>query len=138
MDWMFTSAAEGPLATHLVAVDSQTKFVIAVPVEGKGGKSLSYGTEEIVRFSSRLGHSRIVLRHDTEPGMIQLAKSVKDTRLRMGLATDEEPVAPESSAHGALRAERYIHSVRQLGTCLLKTVEQHTGRKTESTEPLFC
>ena len=78
----------------------------AVPVEGKGGKSLSYATEEIVRFASSLGHSRIVLRHDTEPAMTQLAKSVKDTRLRMGLATDEEPVAPESSAHGAFRAER--------------------------------
>ena len=103
MDWMFTSTAEGPLATHLIAVDSQTKFVIVIPVEGKGGKSLSYATEEIVRFSSSLGHSRMVLRHDTEPAMIQLAKSVKDTRLRMGLATDEEPVAPESSAHGALR-----------------------------------
>ena len=64
MDWMFTSTAEGALATHLVAVDSQTKFVIAVPVEGKGGKSLSYATEEIVRFSSSLGHSRMVLRHE--------------------------------------------------------------------------
>ena len=138
MDWMFTSTSEGPLATHLIAVDSQTKFVIAVPVETKGGKSLSYATEEIVRFASSVGHSRVALRYDTEPAMIQLAKSVMDARLRMGLSTSLEPVAPDTAAHGALRAERYIHSVRQLGTCLLKTVEQHTGHKTESTEPLFC
>ena len=139
MDWMFTSTVEGPLATHLIAVDSQTKFVMAIPVEGKGGKSLNYAAEEVVRVASSLGHGKVTIRHDSEPAMIQLAiaKNIRDTRLRMGLATDTEPVAPESSAHGALRAERYILSVRQLGTCLLKTIEQHTGHKVESTEPLF-
>ncbi|CAE7542324.1 unnamed protein product [Symbiodinium sp. CCMP2592] len=139
IDYMFTGTEgeEQPLATHLVVVDSQSKYTQAIAIDGKGGRSLKHCVEEIVRMASALGYPRIGLRYDTEPAMKQLASYVVATRLKMGLATEEEPIPPEAGSHGASRAERFIGTIRSLGNCLLKTIEQHTGHKTESKDPLF-
>ena len=140
VDFMFTKTdgQDQPLATHLVCVDSQTKYVHVIALEGKGGNSLKYATKEIVKMTSALGYSRVSLRHDTEPSMKQLAEAVQSSRMKMGLATNLEPVAPEASAHGALHAERYIDTVRRMGNCLLETLRQRTGHKVESKDPLFA
>ena len=140
IDYMFTATEgrEQPLATHLIVVDSQSKYTQAIAIDGKGGRSLKHCVEEITRLASVLGYTRIGLRYDTEPAMKQLASYVVATRLKMGLATEEEPVAPDPGSHGASRAERYIGTVRSLGNCLLQTVQQHTGHKTESKDPLFA
>ena len=139
VDFMFTKTdgQDQPLATHLVCVDSQTKYVHVVALEGKGGNSLKYATKEIVKMTSALGYPRVSLRHDTEPSMKQLAEAVQSSRMKMGLATNLEPVAPEASAHGALHAKRYIDTVRRMGNCLLETLRQRTGHKVESKDPLF-
>ncbi|CAE7675889.1 unnamed protein product, partial [Symbiodinium necroappetens] len=96
IDYMFTSTeGEGqPLATHLIIVDSQTKYTQAIAIDGKGARSLKHCVEEIVRMANTLGYTRIGLRYDTEPAMKQLAAYVVATRLKAGLATEEEPVAP--------------------------------------------
>eukprot|EP00439_Symbiodinium_sp_Y106_P003836 s9589_g1.t1 len=77
-----------------------------------------------------------VLRYDTEPAMKQLVSSIVAVRAKNNLATELEPVGPDSLAHGALRSERYHQTVRNLGNCLLKTVEQRTGHKAETWGPL--
>ena len=140
IDYMFTSTeGEGqPLATHLIIVDSQTKYTQAIAIDGKGARSLKHCVEEIVRMANTLGYTRIGLRYDTEPAMKQLAAYVVATRLKAGLATEEEPVAPDPENHGASQAERYIGIVRSLGNCLLQTIEQRTGHKTVSSDPLFA
>ena len=139
IDYMFTKTEgdEKPLCTHLVCVDSQSKYVHVVGLDRKGGSSLRYATQEILRLTSALGYPKIGLRYDTEPSMRQLAAAVQTGRLRMGLVTMLEPVAPHSTAHGALHAERYISTVRNLGNCLLATVRQRTGLKIHSDDPLF-
>ena len=60
------------------------------------------------------------------------------TRLKAGLATEEAPIASDPGNHGASQAERYIEIVRSLGNCLLQTIEQRTGHKTVSSDPLFA
>ena len=138
LDYMFTAAQDNPLATHLILVDSQTKFVQATAVDGKGGRSLKSCVEDVVRLMNTLGYPRIGLRYDTEPAMKQIAAAVVATRLKMGLATEEEPIPPGDATHRANRSERYIHTVRTLGNCLLQTILQHTGHKVESEDPLFA
>ena len=140
LDYMFTKTEgeDKPMATHLVCVDSQTKYVQVVALNAKGGSSLKYATQEVVKMIVTLGYNRIGLRYDTEPSMKQLVLAVQAARLKMELATELEPVAPEPSAHGALRAERYIDMVRRLGNCLLATIQQRTGHKVESQSPLFA
>ena len=110
-----------------------------VALDGKGGSSLQYAAREIVKMISVLGCTRVSLRHDTEPAMKQLVSAVQASRLRMGFSTDLEPVAPEPSAHGVLQhAERYVHTVRRMGNCLLETIRQRTGHKVERKDPLFA
>ena len=138
LDYMFTATQDNPLATHLILVDSQTKFVQATAVDGKGGRSLKSCVEDVVRLMNTLGYPRIGLRYDTEPAMKQIAAAVVATRLKMGLATEEEPVPPGDATRRANRSERYIHTVRALGNCLLQTILQHTGHKVESEDPLFA
>ena len=50
--------------------------------------------------------------------MKQIAAAVVAARLKMRLATEEEPIPPEDATR-ANRSERYIHTVRTLGNCLL-------------------
>ena len=138
MDYMFTGTKDNGLATHLVCVDSQSKFVKVVALSGKGGGLLKYATKEVITMTQQLGYSQISLRFDTEPAMKQLAESIQTSRLKMGFGTSLEPVAPEPSAHRALPAERYIDTVRRMGNCLLETVRQRTGHKVESSDPLFA
>ena len=134
---MFTATQDNPLATHLILVDSQTKFVQATAIDGKGNRSLKYCVADVVGLMNSLGYQRIGLRYDTEPAMKQVAGAVVAARLKMGLATEEKPIPPGDATHRANRSERYIHTVHTLGNCLLQTILQHTGHKIESEDPLF-
>ena len=131
MDYMFTATQDNPLATHLILVDSQTKFVQATAIDGKGNRSLKYCVEDVVRLMNSLSYQRIGLRCDTEPAMKQIAAAVVAAR-------EEEPSPPGDATHRANRSARCIHTVRTFGSCLLQTTLQHTGRKIESEDPLFA
>ena len=106
MDYMFTGTKDNGLATHLVCVDSQSKFVKVVALSGKGGSLLKYATKEVITMTQQLGYSQISLRFDAEPAMKQLAESIQASRLKMGFGTSLEPVAPEPSVHRALYRQR--------------------------------
>ena len=43
---MFTATQDNPLATHLIMVDFQTKFVQATAIGGKDNRSLKYCVED--------------------------------------------------------------------------------------------
>ncbi|CAE7921995.1 unnamed protein product [Symbiodinium sp. KB8] len=92
MDYMFTGTKDTGLATHLVCVDSQSKFVKVVALSGKGGSLLKYATKEVITMTQQLGYSQISLHFDTEPAMKQLAESIQTSRLKMGFGTSLEPV----------------------------------------------
>ncbi|CAE7599013.1 unnamed protein product, partial [Symbiodinium necroappetens] len=116
MDFMFNRTGddkpepEHPMQTHLVVVDQNTKFVLCIPVQSKG--SLKVAVEEIVKLTSSLGYTKLTLRADSEPAMVQLTNLVKIARSRLGFATTVEFAPPDSSEHQGLRAERYIDIVR--------------------------
>ena len=99
MDYMFTGTKDNGLATHLICVDSQSKFVKVVALSAKGGNLLKYATKEVIILMQQLGYSQVSLRFDTEPAMKQLAESIQTSRLKMGLGTTLEPVGPDPSAH---------------------------------------
>ncbi|CAE7797529.1 RE1 [Symbiodinium sp. CCMP2592] len=138
LDFIFakTDGEEAPLATHLVCVDSQSKYVVAVALASKGGKILKHAVEEVVGMLTVLGYAKVILSNDTEPSMKQLVNSIVAVRAKNNLATELAPVGPDSSVYGSLRSERYHQTVRNLGNCLLKTIEQRTGHKAETWSPL--
>ena len=129
--------SEHPMAIHVVAVDEQTNFVIAVAVESKSGEHLKTAVLELTKLAAMLGHTNVVIRGDSEPAMKNFLRMVESTRTRLGVATTIEYVAPESKLHHGLKAERFIDIVRSMGKCLLATVEEKTGFKVKSSHPLF-
>ena len=143
MDFMFNRTGddkpepEHPMQTHLVVVDQNTKFVLCIPVQSKAAGSLKVAVEEIVKLTSSLGYTKLTLRADSEPAMVQLTNLVKIARSRLGFATTVEFAPPDSSEHQGLRAERYIDIVRKLGLCLLHTVSARTKRTITSAHPLY-
>ena len=82
LDFMFvkTDGEDAPLATHLVCVDSQSKYVVAVALAAKGGKTLKHAVEEVVGMLTVLGYAKVILRYDTEPAMKQLVSSIVAVR----------------------------------------------------------
>ncbi|CAE7401885.1 unnamed protein product [Symbiodinium natans] len=142
LDYMHTGT-EGdkdmrdPLAKHLVAVDMKTKYLLVIPIDAKGGSSLMSATEEITRMLSSLGYNEVHVRADTEPAMEQLVNQIVEVRAKMGLKTGREPVPPDSRVRQALPAERYIHTIRQLGMCLLESIKLKCGYRVLSDHPAF-
>ncbi|CAE7034963.1 GIP [Symbiodinium sp. CCMP2592] len=90
LDFMFvkTDGEDAPLATHLVCVDSQSKYVVAVALAAKGGKTLKHAVEEVVGMLTVLGYAKVILRYDTEPAMKQLVSSIVAVRAKNNLATE--------------------------------------------------
>ena len=61
LDFMFvkTDGEDAPLATHLVCVDSQSKYVVAVALAAEGGKTLKHAVEEVVGMLTVLGYAKV-------------------------------------------------------------------------------
>ena len=142
VDYMYT-ATEGtaeerdPLSEHLLVVDMKTRYVLVLPIDAKGGSSVRGSTEEIVRMMSSLGYREVHIRADTEPAMNQLVDHIIQVRAKLGFKTEREPVPPDPSTHQALPAERYVHTIRQLGNCLLRAIELKCGYQVKSFHPVF-
>ena len=144
LDYMFTGTRneenpkepKDPLAIQLVGVDSDTKFMLSLPVPLKGGEAtIMAATKEVVRVLALLGYEDVVLRTDTEPVMLSIRKNVQLVRNRQGLKTELQDGAPDQ--HQGLQVERYVQTIRNLAKTLLATVEQRSGCKVGSDVPLY-
>ena len=142
MDFMFNRTeagpdSENPMAVHLVAVDEQTNFTLCAAVQSKASEHLRTAVGDIVKMAAMLGHQNVTLRGDSEPAMRACLQMVVEARSRLGNATKVEYAVPQGSLHQGLKAERFIGIVRNMGKCLLATVEQKTGFKVKSSHPLY-
>ena len=142
VDFMFCKTEnpnedDHPLMTFFVAVDERTNYVVCIPVKSKAAADLGPAVEEITKLATLLGHQDLSVRGDTEPSMTQLLKSISAVRSRSGQPTRIEHAPPESSLHQGLKAERFIQTVRNMGKCLLSSIEEKTGFKVKSSHPLF-
>ena len=133
LDYMFTGTRneenpnepKDPLAIQLMRVDSDTKFMLSLPVPLKGGEAtIMAATKEVVRELALLGYEDVVLRTDTEPVMLAIRKNLQHVRNRQGLKTELQDGAPDQ--HQGLQVERYVQTIRNLAKTLLATLEQRS------------
>ena len=74
--------------TMLVATNSDTKAVIALPVPAKGN-ALKHVVEELVRSSLHNSNQEdLILQADGGRSCFQISKAIQQTRARLGLNTE--------------------------------------------------
>ncbi|CAE7612898.1 GIP [Symbiodinium sp. CCMP2592] len=101
--------SEEPPAVTLVAVDSWSKAVLAVPCKRKGGAgSTTHLAEALVQFTTQLGYNTLVLKADNE----NAAKALKDKvqkeereQLENDEAASDPPSSEEPSSPSKLRKQ---------------------------------
>ncbi|CAE7784066.1 GIP [Symbiodinium sp. CCMP2592] len=104
-----TTGSEEPPAVTLVAVDSWSKAVLAVPCKRKGGAgSTTHLAEALVQFTTQLGYNALVLKADNE----NAAKALKDKvqkeereQLENDEAASDPPSSEEPSSPSKLRKQ---------------------------------
>ena len=112
----------------LIAVDLDTRMVLAVPCPGKGAGVLFRCTQEVSGFSMSIhGEEAIIVQSDGEPAIKAVVRAVAQTRSKLGRRTVQRttPVG-DHQANGA--AERAVQTVRRLSNCLLVHFEEMHGK----------
>ena len=113
--------------TCLVAVSTQTKSVMAVPVASKGSASLKLVTEELVRFSLENAHQDpVTFQADGERSTRQILRSIQQVRKALGLRTEIRTTGVgQHQSNGA--AEQSVQSIRKMANTL-RTFAGEQGR----------
>ncbi|CAE7834970.1 GIP [Symbiodinium sp. CCMP2592] len=119
----------------LVAHDSATGMIAAIPCESKG--DTRYLGIELMRFIKSLGHTTVTLKCDNEPSTLTLQRAIVTARQRLGLQTLVQN--PAIGAKGSLGfCEKAIDSVRKLANTLLDQARHRTGLPLPTTHVLFA
>jgi hypothetical protein len=105
-----------PSTTFLCAVESQTKWVVAIPVPSKDKYGLKYVVQQLVNATAGYGDINLLIRTDQELASQQIAKTWQSSRAAMKLKSHIQLVAV--GQHQGLLSERYIQTVRQT-LCLM-------------------
>ncbi|CAE7812347.1 GIP [Symbiodinium sp. CCMP2592] len=121
-----TTGSEEPPAVTLVAVDSWSKAVLAVPCKRKGGAgSTTHLAEALVQFTTQLGYNTLVLKADNENAAKALKDKVQKVRSSLGLSTTlQESIPYDHESNGA--AERAIQTVRRQANTILDELRERT------------
>jgi hypothetical protein len=129
-DYFFTKSdgaaareGEADSITSLIAVDSHTTFVTAIPLEGKS--QLDHANRELIRFTQMLGHGEVILHCDNEPSILQLKRLVLRTRQTMDLKTRESSTVAYDKSNSL--AENCIGHVRPLACSLMHQLHGRLG-----------
>ena len=137
VDFFFTTVdpdgrpEEEELPEHpcsLVAIDVDTRMVLAVPGPNKGGIALKRYVEELLRFTIALhDEEHIVLRSDGEPSIKAVVRATAEARASLGRRTTQRTTPTgDHQANGA--AERAVQTVRRLGNTLVEDIEETYGK----------
>ena len=89
-----SSMDTGELITLLIAKDSKTKAHFACQVRAKGSRD-EHVLKSLLKFIGDLGHTKIILKGDGEPALVELMEAVKgkrdhETRIRNPPAYDPQ------------------------------------------------
>ena len=112
--------------TVLFMHDRSTKMMHAVPTPAKGGRSLSFLTQELCRFVTWLGHQEVCLRTDNEPSTVSLLDSCRKALKGLGIHTTVELVVP-GNKEGNGAAEVTVQVIRNQANLLIEQVERSIG-----------
>ena len=137
VDFFFTTVdpdgrpEEEELPEHpcsLVAIDVDTRMVLAVPGPNKGGIALKRYVEELLRFTIALhDEEHIVLQSDGEPSIKAVVRATAEARASLGRRTTQRTTPTgDHQANGA--AERAVQTVRRLGNTLVEDIEETYGK----------
>ncbi|CAE7417809.1 GIP, partial [Symbiodinium sp. CCMP2456] len=119
VDFYFTAAdpegrpapgddGDGAPLCCLLAVDLDTRMVLAVPCPGKGATVLTRCTQELARFTIALHASEpVTIQSDGEPSIKSVVRAVAQARHALGHRTLQRttPVGDHQDRHGKLPAE---------------------------------
>ena len=115
----------------LVAAESSTGWLLAIPVLEKGAGALKRVVEQLVRLSLQVAPGQAVLfQGDPEPSIRQIINACEACRSRLGLATEKRWVPRASHASNG-QAEKAIQTIRTNGLTLRSFVEARIGASIE-------
>ena len=107
--------SKAELTTILVGIDSETRMVLAVPVDGKGA-DLRGQAEHVVRFTLMLNqYGNVEVIGDNEPTMRNLLAYIQTIRHSLGLQT--------TITNSQKKVERTIQTLRKQASCLMMMAE---------------
>ncbi|CAE7948885.1 unnamed protein product [Symbiodinium sp. KB8] len=122
---------------NLVAGESTSGWITAVPVLAKGSTTLKRVAETLVRTTMQIaGAEDVVLQSDAEPAAKQVVHAVQACRVRLGLRTEPRFVPRASHASNGV-AEKAVSTVRRLALTLKAHVEDRAKIKLSGQMPLF-
>ncbi|CAE7337252.1 unnamed protein product [Symbiodinium sp. CCMP2592] len=122
---------------NLVAAESSSGWVAALPLLAKGAVSLKKTTETLTRLSMQLaGTNEIILQGDPEPSVRQVLNSVQACRTKLGLKTTVRE-APRGSHSSNGLAEKGVSTIRRFGLTLKAHLEERIQAKLGGHVPLF-
>ena len=126
--------SKAELTTILVGVDSETRMLLAVPVEGKGS-DLRGQAEHVVRFSLLLNqYGNVEIIGDNEPTMRNLLSYIQTIRHSLGLETT---VTNSQKKGQTSQVERAIQTLRRQASCLMHMAEEKCLISLDGSHPLW-
>ena len=97
----------------LLAAESTTGWIAAIPVLEKGSNSLKRVAEQIVRLTLQVSPGgTVVLQSDTEPSAKQVVNAVSACRSKLGLTTETQWITKGSHASNG-RVEKAVDTIRR-------------------------
>ena len=124
-------------ALTLVAAESSTGWILAIPVLEKGSSSLKRVVEQLVRLSMQVSPGeQVLIQGDPEPSIKQVMNAFEACRSRLGLPTSKQWVPKESHASNGA-AEKAISTIRTNGLTLRAFVEKRIAAKVEGHHHFF-
>ena len=121
----------------LLAAESTTGWICAVPVLEKGAGSLKRVAEQLVRLSLQVSPGgTVVVQCDTEPSAKQVVNAVSSCRGKLGLKTDVQWV-PKGSHSSNGRVEKAIDTVRRNALTLKAFLEDRVEGKIEGHQHVY-
>ena len=121
----------------LVAHDTSTGSVLALPMPSKAKPDLKQAAVELTRFVQSLGHTTISLQTDNEPSTLALQDLVASVRTRLGFKTLVRDAAVESHASNG-HAETTVDLLRGLSNVFLDQARSKFGIPIPSDHPLMA
>jgi len=132
------AGSEEALSRILVCNDFMSKYILALAVSVKGAGFDRYAMEKLKNDIAWLGYSRVILRSDNEPAIIELLReTLKDLKVdTVEQAAEEHPPAYDSKANGSV--ENAVKLVQGLLRTLKFCLEARLGVKIPMAHPILA
>ena len=139
LDFCFTttSLSKEQASIVLIAVDSWSGTVAAVPTSQKGRGLIDYMSDAVVSMASQLQYSNIILKGDNENTMQTLKAAIQKKRTAQGMGTHlQDSVTGQHQTNGI--AERMIQTVRRQALCHVQMLQEKAGLGISHQEAVFA